>query len=86
MNSPSEKLGILKKDVKVGLLKGDSNFIFLPKGITVKNKSERGLAAIGQFENHRFEIIITSDEDLVNYSVSKDSLFMFGNFYSSDIK
>ncbi|MET3732630.1 hypothetical protein [Moheibacter stercoris] len=85
MNSPSGELGVLKTEVKAGLLRGDSAFIFLPKGITVKNKSERGLGAIGQFENHRFEIVITSDEDLVDYDVPNDSLSTFGEYYSADI-
>lgn len=84
MNSPSNELGRLKENVKVGFLDGDSSFIYLPKGITVRNKSERGIAAIGQFENNRFEIVITSDEDLVDYDAPKDSLFIFGNYYSAD--
>lgn len=84
-NSPSQKLGKLKQDVKVGFFGGDSTFIYLPKGITVKDKSERGIAAIGQFENNRFEIIITSNKDLVDYNLPKDSLFLFQNFYSADI-
>ena len=59
----------------------------IPKGITVRNRSERGLGAIGQFENERFEIVITSDDpNLVNYSLPKDSLQIFGNFYSAEIK
>jgi len=48
--------------------------------------SERGLGAIGQFENERFSIVITSnDASLVNYDLPKDSLDMFGNFYSAEI-
>ncbi|MFV0180472.1 hypothetical protein NZD85_06295 [Empedobacter stercoris] len=86
MNSPSNEIGRLKKDLKVGFFTGDSAFIFLPKGLTVRNKSERGLSAIGQFENNRFEIVITSDEDLVEYNLPKDSLFTFGNYYSADIE
>jgi hypothetical protein len=86
MNSPSNEIGKLKKDLKVGFFTGDSAFIFLPKGLTVRNKSERGLSAIGQFENNRFEIVITSDEDLVEYNLPKDSLFTFGNYYSADIE
>ncbi len=85
INSPSNKIGRLKKDVKVGFFSSDSAFIYLPKGITVRDKSERGLSAIGQFENNRFEIVITSDDDLVDYDLPKDSLFTFGNYYSADI-
>lgn len=85
MNSPSGELGVLKTDVKVGIFKGDSSLIYLPKGITVRDKSERGLGAIGQFENNRFEIVIISDEDLVDYDVPSDSLYTFGNYYSADV-
>lgn len=86
LNSPTYELGRLKTDVKAGFFTGDSAFIFLPKGITVRNRSERGLGAIGQFENNRFEVVITSDRDLVDYSLPKDSLFMFDNFYSADVQ
>jgi hypothetical protein len=86
-NSPSYKLGRLEKDIKVGYFNGNSVIFTLPKGLTVRNISERGLSAIDQFENERFEIVITSDNsDLVRYDLPKDSLDSFGNFYSADIK
>jgi hypothetical protein len=82
----SYKLGVLKKDVKVGIFdKKDSVFFTLPKGLTVRDVSERGISAIDLFENHRFDIIITSDDnDLVDYSKSKEELLPFGNLYSAD--
>lgn len=86
INSPSNKLGILKEDVEVGYFKGTEKVFVLPKGLTVKNESPRGLSAIGQFENERFSVIITSDRDLVDYDVKKDSLNLFDNFYSAEIK
>jgi hypothetical protein len=53
--------------------------------LTVRNSSERGISAIGQFENERFQIVITSDDwDLVNYDLPKDSLASHGNYYSAD--
>ena len=86
LNSPSYKLGRLEKDIEIGIFNSDSIMFKIPKGITVRNISERGISAIGQFENERFEIVITSDErNLVNYSLPKDSLQYFGNFYSADI-
>jgi hypothetical protein len=57
----------------------------LPKGLTVADESQRGISAIGQFENNRFSIIITSNEDLVDYEINEDSLNIFSNFYSADI-
>ena len=86
-NSPSYKLGRLEKDIKVGYFSSKTVKFTLPKGLTVRNVSERGIAAIGQFENERFEIIITSDDpNLINYNLPKDSLDIFGNYYSADLK
>jgi len=84
----SYKFGVLKKDVKVGLFaKKGSTYFTLPKGITVRDVSERGFSAIDLFENHRFDIIITSDDDsLVDYTTSAKKLLPFGNLYSADVK
>ncbi len=85
ISSPTYKKGVLTQDIKVGFLAGDSTILKIPKGITVRDVSPRGIGANGQFENNRFEIIITTDrDDLVNYDVPKDSLFEFGNYYSAD--
>jgi hypothetical protein len=82
INSPTHELGKLKQDVKIGFFSSDSVIFTLPKGLTVRNASENGIAAIGQFENNRFEIVFTSEDELVDYNLNKDSLFTFGNFYS----
>lgn len=85
VNSPNYKLGVLTQDVNVGFFANDSTIFKLPKGIIVRNVSPRGVAAIGQFENHRFEIIVTTDkEDLVNYNLPKNNLSQNGNYYSAD--
>ena len=86
LNSHSNELGRLEKDIEIGYFQSDNSVFRIPKGLTVKNVSERGLGAIGQFENERFSIVITSDDpSLVNYDLPKDSLDMFGNFYSAEI-
>ena len=86
LNSPSNELGRLEKDIEIGYFQSDNSVFKIPKGLTVKNVSERGLGAIGQFENERFSIVITSDDaSLVNYDLPKDNLDMFGNFYSAEI-
>ena len=86
MNSPTNEIGRLEKEIEIGYFQSDQTVFKIPKGITVKNVSERGLGAIGQFENERFSIVITSnDPSLVNYDLPKDSLDMFGNFYSAEI-
>lgn len=85
VNSPTYRLGILTQDVNAGFLAGDSALYKIPKGITVRDVSPQGIAAIGQFENNRFEIVLTTDRaELVNYNVPSDSLFQFGNYYSAD--
>ena len=86
LNSPSNELGRLEKEVEIGVFMTDSTLLKLPKGLTVRNASERGLAAAGQFENERFSIVITSDDPyLVNYDLPKDSLQQFANYYSADV-
>ena len=86
LESPTYELGRLEKDIKVGHFSSDSTIFKLPKGLTVRNISQRGLAAIGQFENERFEIAITSDDPLlINYDLPMDSLQQFGNYYSADV-
>lgn len=85
INSPTYRLGVLTQDVNAGFLAGDSTIYIIPKGITVRDVSPRGIAAIGQFENNRFELVFTTDrEDLVNYDLPKESMYTFGNYYSAD--
>jgi len=85
VNSPTYRLGVLTQDVNVGFLASDSTLYKIPKGITVMDVSPRGILAIGQFENNRFELVFSTDrKDLVNYDVPRDSLFPFGNYYSAD--
>ncbi|SCY32662.1 hypothetical protein SAMN05192588_2275 [Nonlabens sp. Hel1_33_55] len=86
LNSPSRELGRLEKEIAIGHFQSEDPIFTLPKGLTVRNVSERGLNAIGQFENNRFSIIITADDpSLINYDLPKDSLNMFSNFYSAEI-
>ena len=65
---------------------GNETIFTLPKGLTVQDKSERGISAIGQFENNRFSIVITSDKDLVDYNFDKKELNQNANFYSAEFK
>ncbi len=84
LNQPSYQLGRLEKDITVGYFMGDSVLFTLPKGLTVRNSSERGISAIGQFENERFQIVITSDYGMINYELPNDSMASHGNYYSAD--
>lgn len=85
INSPTNELGILRQNICVKKFATNDTLFVIPKGITVSDVSEQGLAAIGQFENNRFSIVITTDEDLIDYEINKDSLNLFGNYYSSEI-
>lgn len=83
----SKGYGRLEKEVIIGNFMGDKELFRLPKGLTVEDASAKGLTAIGQFENNRFSIVITSDDlELINYNLPKDSLNQFGNYYSADIE
>lgn len=83
LSSPSGRLGKLEREVRVRHFLSDSVLFVLPKGIDVRDASERGIGAIGQFENQRFTIVITSDDaSLVNYDVSRKDVQPFGHMYS----
>ena len=87
LTSPTQKLGRLQKDIQVGFFTSDSVMFTLPKGMTVRNASQRGLGSIGQFENERFEVVVTSDDKaMVDYNVPVSELQPFGNLYSSNIR
>lgn len=84
-NEPSDKLGILQEDIKVGLFDQPGVLFDLPKGITVRDVAPRGIGAIGQFENERFSVVVTSDRaDLVDYNVKEKDLQPYSNYYSAD--
>jgi hypothetical protein len=84
-NSPTYQLGQLTQSIKVGLFGKDTTYFVLPKGLTVRNVSPQGIAAIGQFENNRFDIIVTTDNaSLVNYNLKENELLPFGNYYSAN--
>ena len=86
LNAPQDRRGILTKDVVVGNFMGKNILFKIPKGITVRDESPQFLAAAGQFEPYRFSIVLTTqDEKVVNYSVQKDSLNQFSEYYSIDI-
>lgn len=77
------KLGVLKRDVQVGLFDKEERIFTLPKGLAVLDTHATGM---GYFEPYRFRIVITSDDkDLVDYS-SEEKAKAFnphGNYYSA---
>lgn len=76
---PLERCGVLTRDVTVFLKNGSS--IVLPQGLVVRDDSPQGLAAVGQFEKHRFSITATSDWELVNYDVKWQTIHRSGSLY-----
>ncbi len=78
------KFGILKEDIKVGLVGTDKEFFSLPKGLVVRDVHETGA---GWFENNRFRIVVTSErEDLVDYSEGANITTSHNNeLYSADL-
>jgi hypothetical protein len=80
--SPHGALGVLTRDVPVGVFGGSTKLFVLPKGLLVRDASASGA---DWFEPHRFRIVVTSDRtDLVRYPPPElkpnDS-----EFYSADI-
>jgi hypothetical protein len=87
-NSPSGRLGRLEKDITAGSIVDRQRIPFrLPKGLTVRDESPRGVAGIGMFEPYRFAVVITTDDSgAVNYSIPEGELHDFGEIYSMDLK
>jgi hypothetical protein len=86
-NSPPNRVGVLTRDLKIGMFGGKKAFFVLPKGLTVRDASPQGIASAGLFEPYRFSIVITSnDNTLVNYQVKKKDLFVFNEIYSSELE
>lgn len=68
-NNPSNKIGVLKREVKVYMGKEPQEQFIIPKGFVVRDASPRGFAAIGHFEPYHFQIIVTTeDRDLIDYN------------------
>lgn len=92
INSPVNRLGILKNDTKIiipkELSKRESISIVLPKGMVVKDASPRGFDRIYLMEPFRFQITFVSDEgiDLVDYSIDKRKFINFSSFYGAKIE
>lgn len=76
---------MLKEDINIGVLTDNKKTLFhLPKGITVKDVSPRGFGAIGQFEANRFEIVITTNRQLVDYNINETLISPVDNYYTAD--
>jgi hypothetical protein len=77
------RLGVLTKDIRVGVFGTDKAVLALPRGLVVRDASASGM---DRFEPHRFKITVTSeDQDLVDYSAATKAANPHGEFYSADI-
>ena len=81
--TPSERLGVLTRDVEVGRF-GESSALFtLPKGLVVRKASASGM---GWFEPFRFRLVVTTnDESLVAYSDGELRPDADAEYYSADV-
>ena len=74
INSPSNAVGILKKDINVAVLfddQYDKKVLFkLPKGMVVLDSSPQGIAAAGMFQPNRITFTIIVPDNSVDYSQS----------------
>lgn len=59
---------------------GDFVLFTLPIGLTVRNSSKIEISAIGKCEYERFQIVITSDDEMIIYELPNDSLDSYGNY------
>jgi hypothetical protein len=71
INNPEYKFGVLTKDIPIVLrpIEGEQVIVILPKGLTVRNETPRGVAGVSLLAPYRFSVQIADGEDnLVNYS------------------
>ena len=83
-NATSGRIGVLTRDIHAGSFSDESVLFSLPKGLTVRDESPRGLNAIDLFEPHRYAIVLTTeDEKLIDFNSPKkhshDELYSIDN-------
>ena len=77
------KLGVLAKDLPVGIFGTDRVVLTLPRGLVVRDASATGM---DRFEPRRFKIIVTSeDKELVDYAAPTAAANPHGDLYSADL-
>lgn len=77
------KVGILTKEVRVGVFGTDKTLLTLPRGLVVRDASATGM---DRFEPHRFKIVVTSEVDgLVDFVAPTEQANPHGEFYSADV-
>jgi hypothetical protein len=79
MDQPAHRYGVLISDVTVPLTKDAT--IMLPKGLVVRDESLQGISSIGQFDEYRFSITITSGFKMVDYNVDWKAINSPGSLY-----
>jgi hypothetical protein len=77
------KLGILTREVRVGVFGADKTLLTLPRGLVVRDASATGM---DRLEPHRFKIVVTSEAvGLVDYVEPTAQANPHGEFYSADL-
>jgi hypothetical protein len=83
MNAPTDRIGVLKRNIQASSFENQRILFTLPKGLTVRDASPGFIASIDVFERNRFAIVLTSDdENVIDYSVADSSLQHYGELYS----
>jgi hypothetical protein len=62
LNSPTRELGVLTRDVTARFPDGSGRTFHLPKGMTVRDETPRGIAAAGMFAPYRFAIVVMAEQ------------------------
>lgn len=81
---PDGRVGVLTRDVEVGVFDTDEILFTLPKGLVVREASASGA---GWFEPYRFRIVVTANnERFVDYEPSDEDLAVQNaEYYSAEV-
>jgi hypothetical protein len=80
--TPSARIGVLTRTIKVGREDGRKTVFVLPEGLMVREASASGM---DWFEPHRFRIVVTTDDSkLVDYSAGAKNKQKGAEYYSAD--
>jgi len=78
------RYGVIRADIAVGRFGKTDVLLKLPKGLVVRDASASGA---DWFEPKRFRLVITSERELVDYSIDqKEAEAKNGEYYSADVQ
>lgn len=77
------RVGVLTRDLRVGIFGTDRAVMTLPRGLVVRDASATGA---DRFEPHRFRVVVTSeDAGLVDFAAPTEAANPHDEFYSAHV-